>query len=493
MANRFFVNGGVDNNFGTTGNWSATSGGAGGQSVPVSTDDIFFDASSPSCVVDASARAGLSLTCTGFTGTLTFDQNLTITNNITLVAAMTLAGTAILISNNTATITTNGKTINTAFRFNGQNTKTLADNFTITGQLSFTPGSFATTTVNGNTIACGGHLDMNSGAAGGAVSGTTAFVFNGTGTWTGGANVADLRLATTVNTAGTLTLSGVVRASCVFTYTAGTVVTTGSTMTIVTNATFNTGTSITWDNFEQRAGTLTLSSDLHISGTYSHTSASNLTLAGAFTMYVGGSFTFTGGVNGTLDSTNTTIVLNGTGTWSGSSVVRTDLTINTAGTITISGEVRFREKTLKYTAGTLAFVSTPLIRIQASTTILDLADYPMACGIFVDVAGITLRLASALRMASGGTLSLIGTVGAPVVLNSTSGGTPRALTIEPGALIDVIYTNLTDIDCSGGDRLWVIKGTRSNTTNVSAVTPYTSPLGSFVGGGVSLARVFSRY
>ena len=46
MANRFWVGGsGTWNNTNTT-NWSATSGGAGGASVPTSTDDVYFNASS---------------------------------------------------------------------------------------------------------------------------------------------------------------------------------------------------------------------------------------------------------------------------------------------------------------------------------------------------------------------------------------------------------------------------------------------------------------
>jgi hypothetical protein len=46
MADRYWV-GGTANWDGTSGTkWSATSGGAGGASVPTSADDVFFDATS---------------------------------------------------------------------------------------------------------------------------------------------------------------------------------------------------------------------------------------------------------------------------------------------------------------------------------------------------------------------------------------------------------------------------------------------------------------
>ena len=45
MANRYWVAGGTGN-YNSTTNWSATSGGASGASVPTTVDAIFFDASS---------------------------------------------------------------------------------------------------------------------------------------------------------------------------------------------------------------------------------------------------------------------------------------------------------------------------------------------------------------------------------------------------------------------------------------------------------------
>src|SRR4051794_2261012 len=44
MANRYWIGG--DGNIGDTAHWSATSGGAGGVSVPTSSDNVFFDSNS---------------------------------------------------------------------------------------------------------------------------------------------------------------------------------------------------------------------------------------------------------------------------------------------------------------------------------------------------------------------------------------------------------------------------------------------------------------
>lgn len=77
MANRFWVGGtgtwdGVD-----TTNWSASSGGAGGSSVPTTSDAVIFDASSGggTCTIGAASVPCLTLNLTGYTGTLAFGSN----------------------------------------------------------------------------------------------------------------------------------------------------------------------------------------------------------------------------------------------------------------------------------------------------------------------------------------------------------------------------------------------------------------------------------
>lgn len=76
--------------------WALTSGGVGGQAIPTSIDNVFFDANSGAVSVPLSSTAGISvckdITCTGFTGTLmtSNNDNLYVYGSLTFVNGMTL-------------------------------------------------------------------------------------------------------------------------------------------------------------------------------------------------------------------------------------------------------------------------------------------------------------------------------------------------------------------------------------------------------------------
>jgi len=77
MANRYWVGGAGAWNNTNTANWSTSSGGSGGASIPTSTDDVFIDANSGGGTIMGSfAYANCaSLDTTGFTGALTSSVN----------------------------------------------------------------------------------------------------------------------------------------------------------------------------------------------------------------------------------------------------------------------------------------------------------------------------------------------------------------------------------------------------------------------------------
>lgn len=77
MANRYWVGGTGTWDGASTANWSATSGGASGASVPVAADAVLFDASSGggTCTLGIAAAPCLSVNLTGYTGTLDFGAN----------------------------------------------------------------------------------------------------------------------------------------------------------------------------------------------------------------------------------------------------------------------------------------------------------------------------------------------------------------------------------------------------------------------------------
>ena len=98
MANRYWV-GGTDTWDDSAGlKWALTSGGVGGQLAPTTADTVFFDAASGANTITIGAGAvGLSLTTTGFTGTIAFGTN-----------KISLAGNAITVFTGAATYTVTG-------------------------------------------------------------------------------------------------------------------------------------------------------------------------------------------------------------------------------------------------------------------------------------------------------------------------------------------------------------------------------------------------
>lgn len=309
--------------------------------VPTSADDVIFTATSGNLTVDV-ASVAKTFICTNWVGTLAMNNTLTVSGNVTLVAAMTIAGTSNLIINTTATLTSNGKTISGGLQLAGNGMIfTLADNWTVVGLLTLSASGYTTTTTtNGFTINSGGLSVLGTTSV---CDGTTNIVLNGTGTWsstqiTGGT----LKNNLTINTAGTITVSGNVNyGTGTLTRTAGSVVTTGSTLTITTSCILNTN-SITWNNIDvvtQVAATITLTSNINcvnLSHTlYNGINAGAITLTG-FNIFISGNLTVSAANNfgGT-----TVLIMNGTGTFSGSDIVTSKIEINTVGTLTINGTV----------------------------------------------------------------------------------------------------------------------------------------------------------
>jgi hypothetical protein len=407
MADRYWVAGGTGN-YNSTTNWSATSGGASGASVPVAADNVFFNALSgvgTATINVASSCRDLNLT--GFIGTIVFNSNLALNGTVFNLGAggytISTPSTFGLAFNTSLTITSNGTTW-TGIISVGAVTITLADNLTISGSWNYT--STGTSTVNGNTLFISGNLTSTNTAI---CVGTTAIVFNGTGTWSH-TSTGVLRNNVTINTAGTLTLGTDVRYNTgTLTYTAGTVVTTGNTLFIAANTTLNTN-GISWNNISTTATvTITLGSNLTLTGTLTVgtpavmtlsfvlggfniiSSSANLSVSNSNTFNVPQNLTFNNvtidngvtinnnqiSILGNLTRTGagdslgtTTLVLAGTGTWSHTSTgtLRNNIIINTTGTITLGTNIYYNTGTLTYTAGTVITTGNTLF-IGAATTL----------------------------------------------------------------------------------------------------------------------------
>lgn len=158
MADRFFVTGTGDN-YSETDNWSSSSGGSGGSSVPGLSDKAIFDGNSPAvCDIDILSHAG-ELDCGAWSGTMTFNFDLQTYGNVTLSSNTILDGTEFLYfydDNQGGDVNWNGADIQCGLKFGGTNgaTWTMFDDVTVTGTqgLSFQELSDSSPNVlNGNT------------------------------------------------------------------------------------------------------------------------------------------------------------------------------------------------------------------------------------------------------------------------------------------------------------------------------------------------------
>lgn len=362
MATYYFRTGGGNTSLAS--NWSLSSGGPADGAVPTQTDNAIFDANSGNATVNATLQCA-SIDFTGYATVITMTSGIESFGAITLSAAMTITGTGSLtVESLAATLTSNGKTWPNAFVFGTNSASahvyTLADDWTISGDIAFGNGFTASNQINGNRIFAG--AGMTSSGTGPVFTGTTDVILNGTGTISYGGN-SQFGLDLEINTAGTITITGTFNyRTGTFLYTAGTVVTSGSTLVAINSGTWNLN-GITWNNVVL-ANTITLGSNLTIGGATTF-NGSTPTVNGAFNVNIGGNITVTGTVSGT-----STFVFNGTGTWSGSGTLGLNTTINTSGTVTVSGTVNFGASggvTLTYTAGTVVTTGSTLRMANVAT------------------------------------------------------------------------------------------------------------------------------
>lgn len=149
MANRYWVGGTAawDGTAGTK--WAATSGGTGGETVPTSADDVFFDAASTGTVTISAGNTGAkSITCTGFTGTITGTAAITIAGNLTLVVGTTFTYSGTITFSGTGTLTSAGKTLGAITISGSAITVTLGDALTSSGTITLTQGTLDSANYN---------------------------------------------------------------------------------------------------------------------------------------------------------------------------------------------------------------------------------------------------------------------------------------------------------------------------------------------------------
>lgn len=419
----------------TGGNWNATTTWVGGVVPSTTLDTVAFTATSGQLTVNVASTC-IGIDFTNYVNTITFTALLTINGPVNLgTGGYTQAGASGITAGATATHTSGGVTWSRLWTFAGTSqTHTLSGTWTFTGTLNFSPTTAMTLT--GSTINTA-NLTVTTTAT---VSGTTAIVFNGTGTWNHTVTGV-IRNNVTINTAGTLTIgTNIYYNTGTLTYTSGTVTTTGSTLNISAATTLNTS-GMTWNNITFGA-TQTITSNLNIGGNLVTTVSSNPTINGLFNVNVGGNFT----VNSIFSGTST-IILNGTGTWSHASTITlsNNLIINTTGTITISGTVYYGIGTITYTSGTVISTGSTL---NITSGIISTGTMSWENILFATNGSFTMAIGSNLYLNGTFTIGGAGTVngvfniycGNFTINNSTSGAASVIVTMPQTIYV---YNTLT--------------------------------------------------
>ncbi len=432
--------------------------------VPVAGDDVVMlpaGASGQLTINTAATVNCTSIDFTNYTNTLTVNGTLT-AQSCTLVAAMTIttsAGTPVLrAATGTGTYTSNGKTWPYELHFNGTAiTTTMGDNWTV-GSIRLNTNNH---TINSNTINCTGSLTEATSVN---KSGTTSIVLTGTGTWSN-SSTGNLNLPLTINTSGTITISSSVRyGNGTFTYTAGTIVNTSSTV-IFTGSTIN-ASGMTFNNVTFGTGTLTLSSNINLTGILT-CGGSVAAVANGSSINLGGNLVLSGGAT-LLGTTNLVFNSATSQTWVGGTTGRLGLSteFNLAGTVVLSGVCIYGTGTLLYTSGSVDTTAGTL-QIQVSCT-LSLAGITIT-NLIIGTTAVTITMTAGLVISTS--ISATGPTSASHSgFVSSSGGVQRILTLSKGATCDLGFINATDIDSSQGRTIYTRKGTLSNATNWKLLT-----------------------
>lgn len=415
MANRYWVGGTAawDGTAGTK--WALTSGGAGGQAVPTSADDVFFDATSGAvtCTISTGNTGAKSINCTGFTGTLAGTAAISVSGSVTLVVGMTYTYTGVLSIIATGTIISAAKTFGDV-TINGTGiTTTLGDALTlgIANTFTLTTGTLA---LNEFTLSTG--------------------IFNASGTSTRAVTFGSANIALTSTTNGTTILA--MATATGFTYTG----TGGITRVQATTATMQFGS--TAGATSTNALNLTVTSGAQTLTLTTGSSFKNITLTGSTCIVTGFTTTAYGNViiasGGTY--TNFGIIFKTSQTFSSLGKALDDITVDGAGiTLALGDALTHEDFTL--TNGTLDLngftLSSDTFTSSNSNT------RSIAFGSANIVLKSTTAATTVLSMATATNFTYTGTGGftrnmaatATMVFGTTAGSASNApnLTVNAGA------------------------------------------------------------
>ncbi len=468
-------------------------------------DPVIFDSNSSNVTINV-ASACTSITCTGYTGQITFTNSLSVRNNVSFSAGMTTTGTANLIITGTSTLTSNGVQLSGGLEFapfTFSLTGTIADNWTIVGSL--------TRTGNGYTIAGSGGvrtISVQGSFTGGLTINNITIRMTGTGNLSGGAGSGgggsiEIDTAGTISHNGTFSLNGIV-----FTYINGTF---NSTATLACGA--NTSVFNNWGNISRAffafdwnvnlgGQFVTLNSDIYIT--------TNLTFSAGPGNFngVGRTVFLYGNISGAGSTLGGTATIQMEGSTSASITIGSianSLTFNKSGVATVSFLSSFSwgsaGRVLQRTAGNINPGSTTITipnsipaisatinnmtfwnlivgqnwtitqnvlnTINNNLTLNGTATFQGSAGwtcanLSCSTAGSTITLQSLITYTTTTSVNMLGSNASRILMRSSDLTIPYDLaiwTLVNGATQSMVYVSATAIDSDFGQTIWSFQGT----------------------------------
>ena len=479
-------------------------------------DPVIFDANSSNVTINV-ASVCTSVTCTGYTGQITFTNNLSVVNNVTFSAGMTTTGTGNLIVIRTSTLTSNGVQLSGGLTFAPDVagfTGTFADNWTIVGSLTRT-GAIAYTIAGSGGVRT---ISVQGSFTGGSLTFSSITLrMTGTGNLSGGMASSSGNVTFEINTAGTISHNGTFSLNgIIFTYTSGTF---NSTATLACGN--NTVTFNNWGNINRSFSafdwnallsgqTITLNSDVYITNnvTFTGNSNNNVINGAAFKFYVGGSITGSSlRLSGTasielIGSTNASITI---GTLNNSLTINKNplatLTLNsfiygqTGGTLTYTnGLLNLGTSTITISAnndctinnmtfwnltipGLSTITQNVANTIQNNLTLAATNNVTFAgtagwtcANLICTTPARTITLQNSITYTTTTFANMVATAASPITMTSSSLSIRAIWTLNNGASQIMTYINGTRIDSSLGQTIYSFGGVLTDTINWNQLT-----------------------
>ena len=398
MANRYWVGGSGTWNASSTANWSATSGGASGASVPTTADAVLFDANSGGGTVTLGANvSALTVTGTGHTGLIDWNGY-----------KITVAGNTAIVWNNGAITPTGASEPKIELSYSGSSgTRTVAPNNLTNNPLSF------------YIIAGSDTVRFNAGAT----FQYNVVDFTGfSGTWSSSSANAGWNIYGNLTLSSTMTMPS--QNGILYLMSAGNQSITSNGKAFDQPINFYGGGTYTLvdDLVTGSSRTITLTSGTLDAGTKNVTAGLFALAAGTKTLTMGsGTWTITGASwNANTNSTGLT-VNRGTAT----------ITMSSASSKTFSGG--------GFTWPTLNQGGSGALTIAQSNTFANITDT-------VQPATITLTAGTTQTVEA---FTIAGTAGNLITLNSSSAGVQATLSDASGT-VSLSYVSIKDIEATGG-------------------------------------------